>query len=303
MSEKEWASFGFPPLRLTTSDLQALVQTAGPNAVLTADGESPIEASDFVPETQSWVAHAVIRTPEMKLEFSDDHASLNFDNRNATISEELAHSLCPSPHSGFSLLLPLLLGALIFVPLYLLGLRADVSSVAAMAAVLVGMALVAIRRRSSQPLTTQLEGEASKWCTTFPTRSIGFDDLGEILQLIGDDASVEFASDEKGPFVLVATEGIKLTLRETAGEVIYDDASSHMEGLYNQVLKHRQPLRWFTHDDLAIIAGMLFPIAAIVFAPDAMQGKAALIATVPWFAYLLWVLRNQSRKWTMIVRN
>jgi hypothetical protein len=303
VSEKEWASFGFPPLRLTTADLQSLVETAGPKAELSALGESPVQASDLIPAKRSWVAHAVIQTPELRLEFGDDHASLNFDNRAAVLAEELVDSLCPAPRSGLSILVPLLIGAALFIPLFLIGIRTDVASLVAMAAMLIAMAVVVVLRKPTQPISTELEGDVGKWRTTFSMKGIGFDDLANLLQKIGDEVTLEFASDDDGPHVLLQASGIELTLRATGGEVVYVDASARMEPLYNKVHEYRQTLRWFTHDDLAILAGMIFPIGALVLAPSSMVEKAVLVAVVPWFAYLVWVLRNQGRKWCVIHRS
>jgi len=303
VSEKEWASFGFPPLRLTTADLQTLLETAGPDAQLSVDGETAVEADALVPDTRSWVASAVIRTPELRLEFADDHASLNFDNRNAVAAEELAHALCPKQNSGGSLIASVILGGALFVPLLLMGVRTDFASLVAMGAMLVSIIVLSFRRQATQPTGAPVEDEPGWWCTTFPVARMGFDDLAMQLQTLGDGATLEFASDEQGPMVLMHGSGLEVTLRESAGEVRYEDASTRMETLYNTVQEHRRPLRWFTHDDLAILAGMLFPVAAISLAPSEMRNNAALLAIVPWFGYLLWVLRNQSRKWSVIVRS
>ena len=303
MSEKEWASFGFPPLRLTTADLQSLLDTAGPDAQLSVDGETPVEADALVPDAQRWVASAVIRTPELRLEFADDHASLNFDNRNAVIAEELAQALCPEHKSGGSIIASVVLGSALFVPLFLMGVRTDVASLVAMGAMLVSIIALSFRRQTTQPTGAPVEGNPGEWCTTFPVARLGFDDLAMHLQTLGDGATLEFASDEQGPMVRMRSSGIRVTLRESTGEVRYEDASARMETLYNTVQQHRRPLRWFTHDDLAILVGMLFPVAAIFLAPAEMRKNATLLAIVPWLGYLLWVLRNQSRKWSVIVRS
>ena len=75
-----------------------------------------------------------------------------------------------------------------------------------------------------------------------------------------------------------------------------------MEEFYNQVQTHKRALRWFTHEDLSIFAGMLLPIAAIVLAPEASKRTAALITVVPWLAYLQWVLHRQRKCWSTITR-
>lgn len=302
MSEKEWASYGFPPLRLTISDLQALLELAGPNATLSVDGATAVEAASLVPSNRSWVAQAVIKTPELKLDLGDDHASLAFDNHTAILADDIATTLSPKPRSGLSMLVPIAVGAAVFAPLLLFGIRTDIASLVAMAIMLVGIVLTSKLRTPVEPSSAPVTDVPGTWRSTFPTKDIGFDDLAQVVTTL-KDATVEFDSDEAGPLVLVRSTGIAITLRATECEILYDDAVSRMEELYEKVQSHRQALRWLTHDDFAIVAGMLLPIGAIVLAPPELQVKAALISIVPWLGYLVWVLRNQNGRWSIIKRS
>lgn len=302
MSEKEWASYGFPPLRLATNDLQALLELAGPTATLSVDGATTVEATSLVPSNRSWTAKAVIKSPELKLEFGDDHASLTFDNHTAILADDIAQTLCPKPRSGLSMLLPIALGAVVFASLMLVEIRSDIASLVAMAIMLVGIVLTSKLRTPVEPSSAPDADAAGTWRTVFPTKSIGFDDLAQVVTKL-KGATFEFDSDKAGPLVRICAPGIAVTLRALECEILYDDAVSRMEELYEKVQSHRQSLRWLTHDDFAIVAGMLLPIGAIVLTPQALQTKAALISVVPWLGYLVWVLRNQSTRWSIIKRS
>ncbi|MCP4448001.1 MAG: hypothetical protein GY811_22100 [Myxococcales bacterium] len=301
MSEKDWAKFGFPPLRLTLAELRELVAAAGPEAQLSSDGETTVPAEELIAEGRNWTADAVVTTPRLKLELAGDRAQLSFNNHSAMVADQLVTKLAKRQTDLLGVLLPLFLAVAIATPLMLQGFRPHIVSLSAIAGILIGAVAKLIRSRKSQPQSEPLTDAQHRWRTTFESSELNFTALGELAHDVGETASLEFSQDNAAPTIVLRGDGIELTLRAGVGEIVYDDATAHMQDFYNQVRNHRRTLHWLTHDDFAIFAGMLLPVAAIALAPTAFEVNVALIAIVPWLAYLQWVLHNQRKRWSVVV--
>lgn len=286
MSESSWESVGFPPLRLSRSQLDELVAIAGPDATLMERGNDTI-----------------ITARGMKLELTDHDATLRFDDRSAAKANELVQELAEQPTRLLVILLPLALGIAVFAPLAVLGFQLDLAAFIALAAMLLGMVATVLLSRSSTIDTNPLDDDSFRWRTRFSSKNLTFAELGEVARSMGEETTLVLEKRDEVPSVTLTSPGIELTLMADRGEVVFDDASSKLEKLYDKVLSHRKTLRWLTHDDLAIFAGMLLPIAAIALAPVDSKRLAALISVVPWLFYLVWILRNQRRHWCTIERS
>ena len=140
-------------------------------------------------------------------------------------------------------------------------------------------------------------------------------DLVELVEAAGEDAH-RWLSEEKE---LSTTEIQESAAEELVGAslkapgfsisfgsdaertlVSYEDQEERIQQV-EQVLKRLESCRrytsFLTHTDAAIIAGMLFPIAAGLLAPASVTHLACGGAAVVWMFYLWWVQHNAHYKW------
>lgn len=304
MSTTDWISFGLPPLRLTTSDVRALAQVAGDEVELSVNGSDLVEASELVPEKRSWGSQAFLRGPAFELELADSHATLRVDDQASKTADALQALVGRETSSRLSIALPLGLGAVLGGVLLAVGVKTDIAALISMGCMLFGIAAVSRLRGASQPTTTAIGPEGNQWQTTMPRRELALADLRRLAEHLGARATVHFTSDDGGPLIaLEGDAGITLTLRESTAELVYENSAVRFEPLYNALLSHRRKLRWLTHDDIAILVGMALPLTAVLVAPSESQVSFAGMAVVPWLGYVLWVLRNQGSRWSLIVRD
>lgn len=283
--------------------MQSLAQVAGDGVELSVDGKEQVEAAELVPENRAWGSQAFLRGPAFELELADNHATLRVDDHAAKAAENLQALVLRESTSRLSIALPLGVGAVLGGLLLTFGVKPDIAALVSMGCMLFGIAAVSRLRGASQPSTIAVGPGGNQWQTTMPRRELAPADLGRLVEHLGDNATVHFASDEHGPLIaLQGDSGIKLTLREATAELVYDNSAVRFEPLYNALLAHRRKLRWLTHDDVAILVGMALPLAVVLLAPSESQLRFAGVAVVPWLAYLLWVLRNQSSRWNLIAR-
>ncbi len=291
MKATQWQSFGLPPLALTKADVERLVPLAGDAA------DVAFETSEKSP---SQITQARLTGTGVELECTGHHATLRVDNATETRAEALQAHLQAAPSSRISIVVPLGVGALLGGGLLALGVRNDIAMFAAMSCMLLGIFIVSRLRSVSEPQTTLHGADETEWQTRFTTKRLGFDELGEAMRSLGGDAVLSLSEVDNAPAIEISAPGIRLTLRGQDGVLTYENSAVRFEPLYDAIQTHKRRLWRLSHDDLAILIGMVFPVCAFLVAPADEQRQYAGAAVIPWLAYLLWVLRNQARRWCVI---